>query len=339
MRSTDPRTGGSEGLQSEAQAPGGRAGPSVGPPLDKRIGVRVRAPATSANLGPAFDAAGLALDWWDSLEAVPEGPGQPPTSIRVSGEQADAIPAGRSNLVLRAMRRLAGEVGAALPPLHLSLVKDFPLGRGFGSSAAAVALGLLAARTLLAPDLPDSAVLALATELEGHPDNVAPCLAGGAVLCWSEAGTVRSRAVPVHRELAAVALVAPEPMSTTQARRLLPAEVRFAAAARNVGRAALLPLALGGEFDLLLPATDDVLHQPARMAAAPRAARALELLRARGHAAFLSGAGPSLLLLCPRAARAGALADAQEALASSGAQGWRVRSVELARVGAHAEPA
>jgi homoserine kinase len=316
-------------------------------PTRTGIGVRVRAPATSANLGPAFDAAGLALDWWDSLEAVPEesappgtgdpAGGQPSTSIRVSGEQADAIPVGRSNLVLRAMRRLAGEVGADLPPLRLSLVKEFPLGRGFGSSAAAVALGLLAARALLAPDLPDSAVLELATELEGHPDNVAPCLSGGAVLCWSEAGTVRSRAVPVHRELAAVALVAPEPMSTTQARRLLPAEVRFAAAVRNAGRAALLPLALGGEFDLLLPATEDVLHQPARMAAAPRAARALELLRARGHAAFLSGAGPSLLLLCPRAGRDGALADAEEALASSGAEGWRVRSVELARVGAHAE--
>jgi homoserine kinase len=261
----------------------------------------------------------------------------PSTSIRVSGEQAEAIPVGKANLVLRAMRRLAAAAGTELPPLHLSLVKGFPLGRGFGSSAAAVALGLLAARALLAPDLPLREVLALATELEGHPDNVAPCLQGGATLCWSEAGSVRSRAVPVDPELTAVALVAPEPMSTRQARRLLPTEVRFAAAVRNAGRAALLPLALGGDFELLLPATDDVLHQPARLAGAPRAARALELLRGKGQAAFLSGAGPSLLLLCPRGAAAGARADAEEALTASGVQGWQVRDVELARIGAHVE--
>ncbi len=232
------------------------------------VGVRVRAPATSANLGPAFDAAGLALDWWDTLEARPA----PATSITVAGEQADAIPVGRGNLVLRAMRRLATEVGADLPPLRVSLVKGFPLGRGFGSSAAAVALGLLAARALLA-----------------------------------------------------------------QARRLLPAQVRFAAATRSAGRAALLPLALGGDFDLLLPATEDVLHQPARLAEAPRAARALELLRGRGRAVFLSGAGPSLLLLCARAVRAHARANAEEALAASGAVGWQVRDVDLARIGACAE--
>jgi homoserine kinase len=298
-------------------------------------GVRVLAPATSANLGPGFDTAGLALDWWDTLEVH----AAPSTSIRVSGEQAEAIPVGRGNPVLRAMRRLAAEVGGDLPVLHLSLVKGFPLGRGFGSSAAAVVLGLLAARALLAPDLSLGEVLSLATGLEGHPDNVAPCLQGGATLCWSEAGAVRSHAVPVHPELAAVALVAPEPMSTVQARRLLPAQVRFAAAARSVGRAALLPLALGGDFDLLLPATEDVLHQPARLAAAPRAARVLELLRGRGQAAFLSGAGPSLLLLCARAVVAHARADAKEALAASGAEGWEVRSVGLASRGAHAEKA
>src|SRR6266540_1903061 len=188
--------------------------------------VRVRAPATSANLGPAFDAAGLAIDWWDELEAVPG----PADAIQVSGEQAELLPTGPDSLVAVAMRRLAAEAGTRLPPLHLSLVKGFPLGRGFGSSAAAVVLGLLAARELVAPDLADADLLALACELEGHPDNVAPCLQGGATLCWSEAGAVRSRAVPVHPELAAVALVAPEPMSTVQARRLLPAQVRFAAA-------------------------------------------------------------------------------------------------------------
>src|SRR5919108_6160847 len=114
--------------------------------------VRVRAPATSANLGPAFDAVGLALDWWDELEATPA----PADAVQVSGEQAELLPTGPDNLVAVAMRRLAEAAGARLPPLHLSLVKGFPLGRGFGSSAAAVVLGLLAARELLAPHLPDA---------------------------------------------------------------------------------------------------------------------------------------------------------------------------------------
>src|SRR4029453_19412925 len=140
--------------------------------------IRVRAPATSANLGPAFDAAGIALDWWDELEVRPA----PVDAIQVSGEQAELLPTGRDNLVAVAMRRLAEAAGAPLPPLHLAVVKGFPLGRGFGSSAAAVVLGLVAARRLVAPGLPDTELLALACELEGHPDNATPCLQGGATL-------------------------------------------------------------------------------------------------------------------------------------------------------------
>jgi homoserine kinase len=293
--------------------------------------IRVRAPATSGNLGPAFDAAGLALDWWDELEVTPG----PSFSVHTSGEQAELLPTGPDNLVAVAMRRVAAEVGADLPALHLSVVKGFPLGRGFGSSAAAVVLGLVAARELLAAGLSDGQLLALATELEGHPDNVAPCLFGGATLSWMEPGHAPGvRAVPVHPDLAAVALVAPEPMATTEARRLLPERVPFQVAAHAAGRSALLPLALAGEFDLLLPATEDLLHQPARLARTPAAAALLERLRARGHAAVLSGAGPSLLALVPRAALDGATADAEAAVAAAGAGGWRVRAAALARAGA-----
>jgi homoserine kinase len=294
--------------------------------------VRVLAPATSANLGPGFDAAGLALDWWDSLEVRPA----PVTSVRVGGEQAEAIPVGDDSLVLRAMRQLASAAGEELPPLHLDLVKGFPLGRGLGSSAAAVTLGLLAARALLAPDLPAARLLDLATGLEGHPDNVASCLAGGATLCWSEGGALRSHRLAVHPDLVAVALVAPDPMATAEARRLLPEQVPFDLAARTAGRAALLAPALAGDFDLLLPATEDLLHQPARLAAAPTGGRVLEALRGRGQAAFLSGAGPSLLVLCARASQDGAVADAEEALKAGGGEGWQVRPLELARLGAHA---
>jgi homoserine kinase len=292
--------------------------------------VRVRAPATSANLGPAFDAAGVALDWWDELEATPA----PADAIQVAGEQAELLRTGPDNLVAVAMRRLAEAAGARLPPLHLSIVKGFPLGRGFGSSAAAVVLGLVAARRLVAPDLPEAELLALACDLEGHPDNAAPCLHGGATLAFVEAGRPRWRPLPVHPDLVAVALVAPEPMATSQARKLLPELVPFATAAHTGARAAMLPLALAGDAELLLPATEDLLHQPDRLAHTPEAAALLERLRAAGHAAFLSGAGPSLLVLCPRRAAAGVLADAGRALAATGAGGWRVHQVELARRGA-----
>jgi homoserine kinase len=292
--------------------------------------IQVRAPATSANLGPAFDAAGVALDWWDELEVRPA----PVDAIQVSGEQAELLPTGPDNLVAAAMRRLAEAAGRPLPPLHLSLVKGFPLGRGFGSSAAAVALGLVAARRLVAPDLPEAELLALACELEGHPDNATPCLHGGATLAWVEAGRPRWRPLGVHPDLVALALVAPEPMATSEARRLLPERVPFAVAAHTGARAAMLPLALAGDPELLLPATEDRLHQPGRLARSPGGAELLERLRAAGHAAFLSGAGPSLLVLCPRELAAGAEADAREALAAAGAEGWRVRRLELARGGA-----
>jgi homoserine kinase len=298
--------------------------------MDAPAPLHVRAPATSANLGPAFDAAGIALDWWDELEVRPA----PADAIHLSGEQAELLPTGRDNLVAAAMRRLAEAAGVALPPLHLSVVKGFPLGRGFGSSAAAVVLGLVAARALVAPELPEAELLALACELEGHPDNATPCLRGGATLSWVEDGRPRWRAVPVHPDLVALALVAPEPMATSEARRLLPERVPFAVAAHTGGRAAMLPLALAGDAELLLPATEDLLHQPQRLTHSPDAAELLERLRAAGHAAFVSGAGPSLLVLCPRPAAAGALADAEEAVAAAGAEGWRIRPLELARQGA-----
>ena len=303
--------------------------------MDASAPVRVRAPATSANLGPAFDAAGIALDWWDELEVRRA----PVDAIQVSGEQAELLPTGPDNLVAVAMRRLAAEAGVGLPPLHLSVVKGFPLGRGFGSSAAAVGLGLTAARRLVAPGLPDAELLALACELEGHPDNATPCLHGGATLSWVEDGRPRWRAVPVHPDLVAVALVAPEPMATSEARRLLPERVPFAVAAHTGARSAMLALALAGDAELLLPATEDQLHQPQRLASTPGAAELLERLRAAGHAAFLSGAGPSLLVLGPRAAAEGAMADAKEALAAGAAEGWRIRRLELARTGALGAPA
>ena len=291
--------------------------------------VRVAAPATSANLGPGFDAAGLALDWWDTLE-VTVRPGPP--SFSATGMQADQLSVGTDNLVLASMRALADAAGTTLPGVHLELVKGFPLGRGFGSSAAAIALGVLAARELVAPDLPNEAVVDLAARLEGHPDNVVPCLLGGATVALAADGYVTVHQAMPDPGLAAVVLVAALPLSTEAARRALPETVPFALAAGTAGRAALLVPALTGAFDLLLPATDDQLHQPVRLALDEVSSAALSGLRARGHAAVLSGAGPSLLVLTPAAAAAEALACAAELLA--GAEGWMARQVGLTPVGA-----
>ncbi len=292
----------------------------------------VRAPATSANLGSGFDTAGVALDWWDTLTIAGVGGRSGGITVAAIGEEAQTIPAGRDNLLVDAIYRLGERAGRPVPAVDLQLELGFPLGRGFGSSATGIVLGLLAGRELLAPGVPDTEIFDLATEIEGHPDNVAPCLFGGATLCWQEAGQSRHHELPLHPDLVALALIAPQPMGTATARSLLPDVIPFGDAVWTAGRAALLPLALGGAFELLMPATGDVLHQAHRLASWPGAAHALTELRAQGHAAFVSGAGPSLLVLCERHQLQRARLDAEAAL--RGADGWRLRDANLARTGA-----
>lgn len=289
----------------------------------------VLAPATSANLGSGFDTAGIALDWWDTLTVSPMDGSQGTFTLKVGGEESDTIPTGRDNVLIEAMTRFAEEVSRKLPALKLELDLGFPLGRGFGSSATGIVLGLLAAREILAPKLPTAELFGLASQIEGHPDNVAPCLFGGATLCWKEQGGPRCHSIRIHPDLTALAIISPEPMGTKTARQMLPEVVPFEDAAWTAGRAALLPLALSGAFDLLSPATADVLHQKRRLAGWPYAARMLGLLRAGGHAAFVSGAGPSLLVLCERRQLEDVRRDAEEAC--RGATGWRLREVGLLR--------
>lgn len=293
----------------------------------------VLAPATSANIGSGFDTAGIALDWWDTLTVRPVDGSPGDIAMRTSGEGAQNIPAGRDNLLIDAMMRLAEEAGRKLPAAELELSLGFPLGRGFGSSATGIALGLLAASRLVAPESTGADLFALASQIEGHPDNVAPCLLGGGTLCWTENGRPCHQAIQIHPDLAALALVAPQPTGTKAARQILPKTVPFADAAWTAGRAALLPLALAGAFDLLLPATDDVLHQQRRLAAWPDAARSLGTLRAAGHAAFVSGAGPSLLVLCERARLPRVRHDGEQACQR--ASGWSLQELRVGGAGAH----
>src|SRR5271165_4501854 len=273
--------------------------------------VRVRVPATSANLGPGFDALGLALSLHDDVDAWVCESG---LSIEISGEGADLAGAGEEHLVVRAMRAAFAVTGSQPPGLGLRCVNQIPHGRGLGSSAAAIVAGILAARALAEPGPPGAsqlsvgAVLGLATELEGHPDNVAACLGGGLTIAWTADGQPRMVRLDPLPEIRPVVCVAPAPVRTEVTRRLLPDLVPHRDAAANAGRSALLVAALTQlpvgppetapeTAGALLAATRDWLHQDYRAAAMPETAALVGLLRAAGIPAVVSGAGPSVLAL------------------------------------------
>jgi homoserine kinase len=261
--------------------------------------VRVRVPATSANLGPGFDTLGLALGLHDVVEARVTGSG---LNIEVSGEgMEDLADVGEKHLIARAMRVAFDDLNLAQPPgLALRCVNRIPHGRGLGSSAAAIVAGVLAARALAGASVAPEDVLPLASVLEGHPDNVAPCLFGGLTIAWvgtGAAGLPQARAIKLDPlpEVLPVAFIAPAPVSTKVARGLLPAAVPHADAARNAGRAALLIAALTARPDALLEGTEDKLHQDYRAPAMPHTYDLVARLRAAGVPAVVSGAGPSVL--------------------------------------------
>ncbi|WP_448627208.1 homoserine kinase [Geodermatophilus sp. URMC 64] len=287
--------------------------------------VRVRVPATSANLGPAFDCAGLALTCRDVLHfSVADGG----LSVEVSGVGAGELPTDESHLVVRAFRAACEELGWAPPGLRLVAANEIPQGRGMGSSAAAVVAGVVGAWALC-PDVETvdtDAVLRLTTELEGHPDNVAPCLLGGATLSWTTDRGARAERIEVHPEIRPVVLVPERTLSTHVARGLLPDTVPHADASFNAGRSALLVHALTSAPRLLLEATEDRLHQRQRAAAMPESAALIERLRAAGHAAVVSGAGPSVLVLTGAAAT--------DEVRSLTPPGWDVRPLDVDPTGA-----
>ncbi|NAS24188.1 homoserine kinase [Herbidospora sp. NEAU-GS84] len=257
--------------------------------------VLVRTPATSANLGPGFDTLGLALDLHDEVTASIGGH---PTAVEVEGEGAGEVDTGEGHLIVRTMRRTFDEIGVAQPEgIRLTCVNRIPHARGLGSSSAAIVAGILAARALAerlsGAVFDDDKTLALATAIEGHPDNVAPCLRGGLTISWDSG--VR-RLVP-HPGIRPVVLIPPFRLSTEEARGLLPDQVPHSDAAANAGRAALLVAALTAEPDgsVLLAATEDRLHQRYRAPAMPRTADLVERLRSKGVPAVVSGAGPTVL--------------------------------------------
>lgn len=256
--------------------------------------VRVRVPATSANLGPGFDCLGLALDWWNEAEFALEGDG---LRVEISGEGADALPQDEANLVAASARCLYERAGATFPTgLRITCLNRIPLGSGLGSSAAAALLGLLGANRLLGDPFAPDQILALATEIEGHPDNAAPALWGGLTAAVKTGSGVVSRRIEVPALALAVA-VPQFDLPTHAARAALPAQVSMADAVYNLSCTALVVEALRmGDVDLLSQVMDDRLHQPYRLPLIPGAEAARRAALESGAAAcVLSGAGPSLL--------------------------------------------
>jgi len=290
-------------------------------------GASVRVSATSANLGPGFDSLGLALDLHDDVQVRLGSSGG--TRVSVSGEGAGEVPDGEDHLVVRALRYALKAAGADQPDgLDVVCHNTIPHGRGLGSSAAAVVAGILAARCLLADPsaLDDDAALVAATDLEGHPDNAAAALLGGATIAWTD-DVPRAVRVEPHPELVALAAVPDGRLATHHARAVLPTDVSHGDAAANVARSALLVEALTRRPDLLLPATQDRLHQRQRAVAMPATVELVDVLRARGLAAVVSGAGPTVLVLSTTAR---AETDAA-VLAEVVAAGWRVRRLAVQR--------
>ncbi|HLX47811.1 MAG TPA: homoserine kinase [Streptosporangiaceae bacterium] len=364
----------------------------------QRVAVTVRVPATSANLGPGFDALGLALARYDEVTAEITGSG---LAIEVSGEGPGAANAGEGHLVVRAMRAAFETIVGEQPPgLTLSCVNTIPQGRGLGSSAGAVVAGLLAGRALAtlassgdAPaqhDAPtfgassgssvlisggegtavpvpegdragevdanagqfvDQELLAMAADLEGHPDNAAACLAGGLTVAWAPAPAVKencgqegmdgqpgrrgeTRAVRLEPDPAIVPVVCvpATSLATKKARQALPETVSHADAATNSGRSALLVAALTQRPDLLFDATHDLLHEPYRAALMPASADLISRLRRAGIPAVLSGAGPTVLAFIVSGRTPGS--PEVDSIAIQTGNEWHVSPLDVDRQGA-----
>ena len=267
----------------------------------KTAKVTVRVPATSANLGPGFDCLGMALDLFNTVtvETAQE------IKIEVRGEGSDSLSRRADNLVYRSALALFQASGKGSPKLAIECQNQIPLARGLGSSAAAVVGGLVGANILAGEPLTRQRLLKLATEIEGHTDNVAPALMGGCQIVVKDGDRIVTSQVPVAKGLKAVIFVPDFPMSTQRARGVLPDRYPRGDVIFNLGRVALLVNALGqGTFEDLRIATQDRLHQRYRESLFPQMRTIIERVSLAGAVGvFLSGAGSSILALGKEADR------------------------------------
>jgi len=266
----------------------------------------VEVPATSANLGPGFDALGMAVHIVNTVRVEPSASDS--WEMEASGEGSHRLPTGERNLMLRAIGTACRRWEVTLPPLRLVCVNAIPLSRGLGSSAAAIVAGLKIANQLNGNARQDDDLLELATEIEGHPDNVTPALLGGVQASATSEGRVIHVRVPVARAPSLAVFVPDFPLPTREARRVLPKRLDIHDAVYNIGRACILVASLAsGNLDTLRTGTEDMLHQPYRMRLFPAMSVLFHAaLRAGACGVYLSGAGSTIIAFVdgpPEAAR------------------------------------
>ncbi|KKO77981.1 serine kinase [Corynebacterium minutissimum] len=271
--------------------------------IDIEVGtkVTVQVPASSANLGPGYDTLGIALSLYDTVEVEVTRSG---LEVEIFGEGAEELPRDGSHLVVKAIRSALKAADVEVTGLRVVCTNNIPQSRGLGSSASAAVAGVAAGNGLAGFPLSEQQVVQLSSAFEGHPDNAAASVLGNAVVSWTTV-PVDGRSLPeyraatldVHPSIKATALVPDFHASTQAVRRVLPSHVTHADAAFNVSRTAVNVAALTTYPDLLWEGTRDRLHQPYRADVLPVTAEWVNRLRNRGYAAYLSGAGPTVMVL------------------------------------------
>lgn len=259
------------------------------------MGVRIRVPASTANLGPGYDSFGLALGLHNEFEAELAAE----WSVEVGGEGASHLERGPENPVLRAMARVFAEAGSPELRAELTCHNGIPLGVGLGSSAAAIIGGVVLGDALSHAGLTRQRMLEIADEIEGHPDNVAAALLGGFTVCSRTGSRLTCAQTDPAGGLAAVLVLGEHPLATDDARHALPHEVDHAAAARNTARASLLALGIAlGDEEWIAAGMHDEIHEDFRATLVPDMSAVRSLFEAAGVGpAVLSGAGPTMLAL------------------------------------------
>ena len=299
--------------------------------------VKVRVPATIANLGPGFDALGVAIKLHLEIDIEPR---RDSIEITVEGEGADDLPKDETNLVVRAMNSFFDHIGRQPPGYAVHVKNPIPLASGLGSSAAAVVGGLYAARAITGGIIHQAEILQLATELEGHPDNVLPALVGGLVICYrgDRADDLRHLRIEPSERLVPLLAVPRDQVHTSRARTVLPSDVTFADAQFTAARAALLvaSMATGAGSDILADAMNDRLHEPSRLGLMKETAAVHAEMREAGLPVAIAGSGPSLLVIAPRPEAATRVEQVRRICRARNA-GWRVFVSEWEPKGAAAD--
>jgi len=306
--------------------------------VKNNMNITVKVPATSANLGPGFDALGLALNLWNEAVFIPTTDNK--ISLTLEGEGRDKLPTGANNAIVDAALQIYDLAGKSCTGMQIHCLNRVPLSSGLGSSSAAMLTGMLGANAMLGQPFSREEILKLAIETEGHPDNVAPAMLGGLVASIIHEShvvslrlTLTSQRTPIH-----ITVVFPDfDFPTKQARAILPKQIERKDAIYNISRAVIVTEAFRvGDLEMLREAMTDKLHQPYRLPLIPGAQAAIDAMKRAGASAVaLSGAGPSLIAFSSK--RETAIGKAgQRAFTESGLDA-RVYKLTISRKGAEVQ--